>query len=42
MNKLEDVDIDALRDALADASSVKAAKRLMIALAYADGVRVES
>ena len=42
MNKLEDVDIDALRDALADASSVKAAKRLMIALAYADGVRVET
>jgi hypothetical protein len=29
MNKLEDVDIGALRDALADASSVKAAKRLI-------------
>jgi transposase len=41
MNKLEDVDGDALRDALGKASSAKAAKRLMIALAYADGVRVE-
>ena len=42
MNKLEDVDTDALRDALGKASSAKAAKRLMIALAYADGVRVET
>jgi transposase len=42
MNKLEDVDAGALRDALVKASSAKAAKRLMIALAYADGVRVET
>jgi transposase len=42
MNKLEDVDGDALRDALGKASTAKAAKRLMIALAYADGVRVET
>jgi transposase len=42
MNKLEDVDIDVLHDALADASSVKAAKRLMIALSYADDMRVET
>ena len=41
-NKLEDVDADTLRDALGKASSAKAAKRLMIALAYADGVRVET
>ena len=42
VNKLEDVDADALRDALGKVSSAKAAKRLMIALAYADGVRVET
>jgi transposase len=42
MNKLEDVDAGALRDALGKASSAKAAKRLMIALAYADSVRVET
>jgi transposase len=42
MNKLEDVDAGALRDALDEASSAKAAKRLMIALAYSDGVRVET
>ena len=42
MNKLEDVDAGALRDALGKASNAKAAKRLMIALAYADGVRVET
>jgi transposase len=42
MNKLEDVDGDALRDALGETLSAKAAKRLMIALAYADGVRVET
>ena len=39
MNKLEDIDTTALREALSDASNAKAAKRLMIALAYADGVR---
>lgn len=42
MNKLADVDTDALQAALATASSPKATKRLMIALAYADGVRVET
>ena len=42
MNKLGYVDSAALRDALPDASSVKAAKRLMIALAYAYGVRVDT
>ena len=42
MNKLEAVDTDALREALTEASSAKAAKRLMIAIAYADGVRVDT
>lgn len=42
MNKLADVDIETLQAALATASSAKAAKRLMVALAYADGVRVET
>lgn len=42
MDKLADVDIEALRAALADASDPKAVKRLMIALAYADGVSVET
>ena len=42
MNKLEDVDAGDVRDALEVASSSKAAKRLMIALAYADGVPVET
>lgn len=42
MNKLSDVDADRLRAALATASDAKAAKRLMVALAYADGVRVET
>ena len=42
MNKLEDVDTTALREALSDASIPKAAKRLMVALAYADGVRVDT
>jgi transposase len=42
MNKLEDVDAGALHDALGKASNAKAAKRLMIALAYTDGVRVET
>jgi transposase len=42
MNKLTDVDAEALQAALDAASSPKAAKRLMIALAYADGVRVET
>ena len=42
MNKLEAVDTDALREALREAATAKAAKRLMVALAYADGVRVET
>jgi transposase len=42
MNKLADVDAEALQAALTIASSPKAVKRLMIALAYADGVRVET
>jgi transposase len=36
------VDTKALQAALDSASSPKAVKRLMIALAYADGVRVET
>lgn len=42
MNKLADEDTDALQAALDAASSPKAAKRLMIALAYVDGIRVET
>lgn len=41
MNKLEDVDPDALRTALVDADDAKTAKRLMIALAYRDGTAVD-
>ena len=40
MNKLEAVNPDALREALAETSDPKAVKRLMIALAYRDGVPV--
>ncbi|EMA51233.1 helix-turn-helix domain-containing protein [Halococcus thailandensis] len=42
MDKLADVDIEALQAAFADASESKAVKRLMVALAYADGVSVET
>ena len=42
MNKLEEVDENALREELRNAPTVKAVKRLMIELAYADGVRVET
>ena len=42
MNKLEAVDTDALREALREAATTKAVKRLMVALAYADGVPVET
>ena len=42
MNKLEAVDPDSLRAALAEADNPKAVKRLMIALAYRDGVPVET
>lgn len=40
MSKLVDVSADALRSALADADDAKAARRLMVALAYKDGVSV--
>jgi transposase len=42
MTKLEDIDTGALREALAGATDPKAVKRLMIALAYNDGVPVET
>jgi transposase len=41
MDKLADISIDRLREALRAAESAKAAKRLMIALAYKDGVSVD-
>lgn len=40
MGALESVSTDRLRRALDDVASAKAAKRLMVALAYADGVPV--
>lgn len=40
MNKLDDVSADALRDRLDEVESAKAAKRLMVALAYLDGESV--
>ncbi|WP_433632630.1 helix-turn-helix domain-containing protein [Halomicrococcus sp. NG-SE-24] len=42
MAKLSDIAVDDLHDALDDVSTGKAAKRLMIALAYKDGVLVET
>jgi transposase len=42
MAKLEDVAADRLRSELAGAETAKAAKRLMVALAYKDGAGVES
>ena len=42
MNKLEDVDADALRETLTKTSDPKTVKRLMIALAYRDGVPVDT
>ena len=42
MRKLDDVGSDTLRSALNEAGSAKAAKRLMVALAYKDGVTVET
>lgn len=42
MGKLDDVPAAALRDALDDASGAKAATRLLLALAYKDGVGVET
>jgi transposase len=40
MAKLDDLDVDELKEALADADGSKATKRLMVALAYKDGVPV--
>ncbi|WP_440988347.1 helix-turn-helix domain-containing protein [Haloarchaeobius baliensis] len=42
MTKLEDVDAGHLRAELATAETAKAAKRLMVGLAYKDGVGVET
>lgn len=42
MAKLDGVDPDQLRAALDEATSAKAAMRLMVALAYQEGVRVET
>lgn len=42
MGKLSGVDATDLRDALADVEGAKAAKRLMVALAYKDGVSVSA
>lgn len=42
MGKIESVAASALRDALADAPDAKAAKRLTVALAYKDGVSVDT
>ena len=41
MDKLDHVQTGDLQEALTDASTGKATKRLMIALAYKDGVSVE-
>ena len=42
MGKLDDVSAATLRDRLDDVEHAKAAKRLMIALAYIDGVSVDT
>ena len=42
MTKLATVAVDDLHEALEDVATGKAAKRLMIALAYKDGVSVET
>jgi transposase len=42
MGKLDDVSVSTLRDTLDDVESAKATKRLMVAIAYADGVSVET
>jgi len=42
MDKLAHVSADALRETLADVSTGKAAKRLIVALAYKDGVPVST
>lgn len=42
MNELKAVDTDPFQEALREAATAKTVKRLMIALAYTDGVRVET
>ncbi|WP_255197545.1 helix-turn-helix domain-containing protein [Halorarius litoreus] len=42
MRKLDEIAADRLRAALDDAEDAKAAKRLMVAIAYKDGVDVET
>ena len=42
MNKLDSVDSDVLRETLAETTDPKAVKRLMVALAYDDGVSVDT
>lgn len=42
MNKLDGVDAEALRRTLDEATDAKAAKRLMVALAYKQGTRVDT
>lgn len=42
MRKLEQISTEELRTALDDADEAKAAKRLMVAIAYKDGVHVET
>lgn len=42
MRKLRSVDEDALKDALRNSTGAKAAKRLTMAIAYLDGVSVET
>jgi len=42
MDKLADVDVAALREALDEVESAKAAKRLMVALDYKDGTPVST
>lgn len=42
MDKLANITVERLREALNEAESAKAAKRLMIALAYKDGVSVDT
>lgn len=42
MSKISTVSVDSLHDALERVSTAKAAKRVMVALAYKDGVSVET
>lgn len=42
MSKLDDLSGESLREALAEADEAKSAKRLVVALAYKDGVAVDT